>query len=323
MSAPMNRRAALLGALALPALHGAGAKAQEAQTVLRVAQYKAGDELLLRLSGQSDTPYRIAWSEFGSGNLMVEAANAGALDLAYGSEIPPAFAAASGARIQVVAVIRGDVNEQVVLVPKGSAIRDIAGLRGKRVGYVRATTTHFYLNRMLAEAGMSFADIQAVNMTPSDGRAAFETGALDAWAIYGYSVPLARQGGARVLRTAEGILSGNYLYFARPAALQDPRTAAAIADYLRRISRAFVWIDGHKAEYAAAQSRLLNVPEDTIRAVLDGVSQPRRLARGDDAAVASHQDVADEFARLGLLPAGTRVAPIWNRAFSRNLELVS
>jgi sulfonate transport system substrate-binding protein len=323
MSLALNRRAALLGALALPALHGAGARAQDAQTVLRVAQYKAGDELLLRLSGQADTPYRIAWSEFGSGNLMVEAANAGALDLAYGSEIPPAFAAASGARIEVVAVIRGDVNEQVVLVPKGSAIRDIAGLRGKRVGYVRATTTHFYLNRMLAEAGLTFADIQAVNMTPSDGRAAFETGALDAWAIYGYSVPLARQGGARVLRTAEGILSGNYLYFARPAALQDPRTASAIADYLRRISRAFVWIDSHKAEYAAAQSRLLNVPEATIRAVLDGVSQPRRLARSDDAAVASHQDVADEFTRLGLLPAGTRVAPIWNRAFSRSLELVS
>ena len=88
--------------LAAPALLRPGlaqAAAIPPGVTLRLAQYKAGDALVLNLSGEDrDRPYEVAWSEFGSGNLMVEAVNAGAIDLAYGSEIPPAFAAASGAR---------------------------------------------------------------------------------------------------------------------------------------------------------------------------------------------------------------------------------
>ena len=327
MSGVLTRRGALRGAvLAAPALllAGRGSARAQAGVTLRAAQYKAGDQILLNLSGQDrDRSYQVAWSEFGSGNLMVEAVNAGAIDLAYGSEIPPAFAAASGARIRVIAVIRGDVNEQVVLVPKGSTVRSIADLEGRRVGYVRATTTHYYLNRMLAEAGLGFGDIQAVNLSPSDGRAAFQNGALDAWAIYGYSVPMAREAGAQELRNARGILSGNYLVFASPDALVEPGRRAAIADHLARVSRAFLWMDSHTAELAAAQSRLLNVPEATIRALLENVSQKRRLVAPDEAAIASHQAVADDFAALGLLPKGVNVAPLWDRDFGHGLELAA
>jgi sulfonate transport system substrate-binding protein len=313
----LTRRTTLLAALATPAI----ARAQ-APVTLRVAQYKAGDQLLLRLAGLADTsladtPYRVEWSEFGSGNLMVEAANAGALDLAYGSEIPPTFAAVSGARIRLVAVIRGDVNEQTVLVPKDSPIQSIADLRGKRVGYVRATTTHYYLSRMLNEQGLSLTDVQLVNLTPADGAAAFRAGALDAWAIYGYSVPIARQSGARVLRTAQGILSGNYPYFIRAGLAEEPARAAAARDLLDRIRRAMPFIQQHPAEYAAAVSAALNVPETTIRTLLDNVSQPRSLAPVDDAAIASHQAVADEFARIGVIPRRVDVAPLWDRAFWR------
>ncbi len=44
--------------------------------------------------------------------------------------MPPTFAAASGARVRIVAVARGDVNEQVVLVPAGSPVRSIADRPG-------------------------------------------------------------------------------------------------------------------------------------------------------------------------------------------------
>jgi len=307
----IGRRTLLAG---LAAASATGARA--ADTTLRLAQYKAGDQLLLRLSGQDGTPYRTEWAEFASGNLMLEAVAAGSLDLAYGSEIPPTFAAVAGSRIRIVAVVRGDVNEQTVLVPKDSPIQSIADLRGKRVGYVRATTTHYYLYRMLEQAGLKWSDIQAVNLSPSDGQSAFRNGALDAWAIYGYSVPLAKSAGARVLRTAQGILSGNYPYFTSPATLADPARRAALQDHLRRLSRAFEWIDGHRAEYAAAQAPLIGVPEAAIRGLLENVSQPRRLAPVDDAAIASHQAVADTFFSAGLLPKAVDVAPLYDRGFT-------
>jgi sulfonate transport system substrate-binding protein len=120
---------------------------------LRVATYKGGDATLLKTAGLTDTPYTIDWSEFQSGNAMVEAMNGGSLDIASGSEIPPIFARLQNAQVRVIAVYKDDVNNQVVLVPKGSSIRSIADLKGKRVGYLRATTTHYYLLRMLEEAG--------------------------------------------------------------------------------------------------------------------------------------------------------------------------
>ncbi len=310
------RRTLLAAALAA----AASAHAEPvAPTVLRLAQFKAGDQLLLKLAGQSDAPYRAVWSEFGSGNLMLEAVAANALDLAYGSEIPPTFAAVSGAPIRIVAVIRGDVNEQVVLVPAGSPAGSIADLRGKRVGYTRATTTQYYLYRMLQQAGLAWTDINAVNLSPADGQAAFQAGNLDAWATYGYSVPLARHAGARVLRTAQGILSGNYPFFASQAALADPARRIALTEHLRRLALAFHWIDDHHAAYAAAQAPLIGVPEESIRELLDNVSQPRRLARPDDAAIASQQQVADVFFQAGVIPRHVDVAPLWDRSLELDL----
>ncbi len=306
----ISRRMMLAASLLAPLPLGA----QTRGTPLRLAQFKAGDQLLLRLAGQDGGSYQAEWSEFASGNVMLEAASAGAIDLAYGSEIPPVFGAVSGARIRIVAVIRGDVNEQVVLVPAGSPVQTIADLRGKRVGYVRATTTHYYLYRMLEQAGLAWSDIQPVNLSPADGQAAFRAGSLDAWAIYGYSVPLAKQAGGRVLRTAAGILSGNYPYFASEAALADPRRRGAMVEHLHRIAAAFRWIDGHHAEYAAAQAPLIGVPASFIQELLDGASQPRRLVPPDDAAIASQQAVADLFHRAGLIPQAVHVAPMWDRS---------
>ncbi len=286
---------------------------------LRMTQFKAGDAMVLRLAGQADTPYRVEWSEFASGNQMLEAINAGAIDLAYSSEIPPIFAALTDAQVKVIGVIRGDVNEQTVLVPAGSTIKGFADLKGKRVGYVRATTTHYYLLRMLASVGLSWSDITPVNLSPSDGAAAFRSGALDAWAIYGYSVPLAVHGGARVLATAKGFLSGNYLNLGRPGALAEPDRRAAMIDLLGRIARAYAWIDDHHAEYAKAQATALNVPEDAIRSLVDNVSQPRRLTAPLDADVASQQLVADTFSKAGVLPRPVDVTPLWDRTFGAEL----
>jgi sulfonate transport system substrate-binding protein len=287
---------------------------------LRVAQYKAGDQTLLTAAGLDATPYKIAWSEFPSGTRMVEAINAGAIDLAYGSEIPTIFAALSEPRLRIVAVIRGDVNEQVILVPAGSAIQTIADLRGKRVGYVKATTTHYYLLRMLAEAGLGFDDISPINLSPADGYAAFASGALDAWAIYGYSVPLTiARTQARVLKTALGYLSGNYLYAAGLDALADPRKQAAIGDLLSRLQRAFIWQTAEPAAYAAAVAPLVGVPTEMIVSAQHGASQPRRLTPIDNDAIRRQQEVADQFAEAGLLPRRVDVTPLWDGRFNASL----
>ncbi len=312
----LTRREALAAAASLAVWRPAWA-VDLAGVTLRVATYKGQDKTLLPAAHLRNTPYTVEYAEFAGGNLIVEAMNAGAVDLGSWSEIPLVFAAASQANVKTIAVEKGDVNRQAVILPKNSPIRSIADLKGKRVGYVRATTSHYYLLKMLQQVGLGFADITPINLTPTDGRAAFQSGALDAWAIYGYAIDFAvAQDGARVLKTAVGILSGNYLIGVRPAALQDAALRAAIADYLGRLRHGYDWAENHKAEWAPILAEAVGVPVPFIAHGLATESQRYQLVPVDDGAIASCQDVADVFAQAGLLPQKVQVAPYFDRSFN-------
>lgn len=300
-----------------PALaDGAGRRPDLSGVTLRAAQYTGGDiSRMMDAAGVLDTPYRLQFSTFASGNLIVEALNAGALDVGGMSETPPVFGAVSGAAVKIVAILQQDTDWQVVLVPKDSPARQIADLRGRRVGYVRATTTHYYLARMLKEVGLSFADIQGVALTPSDGQAAFDRGALDAFAIYGYNVPFAIANGARVLKRSTGYLSGNYPVAARAGALEEPPLAAALGDYLGRLKAAYAWAARNTEPWAEIWSRAIAVPKATVLDILAHPSQPLALVPVSDAAEASLQGVADTFLDLRVLPRRVEAGPLFDRRY--------
>ncbi|MCA8161295.1 ABC transporter substrate-binding protein, partial [Burkholderia cepacia] len=258
-----RRRLILAGAAAVAAPFAAKAafatpavNTDLAGTTLRVATYKGGWRALLQAAGLGDTPYRIDWRELNNGVLHIEALNADALDIGSGSEIPAVFAARQKASVRLITRVREDLNNQVTLARKDTPIRSIADLKGKRVGYVRATTSHYFLYRQLTEAGLGFDDIQPINLSPTDGLSAYDRGDIDAWAIYGYNGQLARNRyGARVLKTGRGYLSGNFPVYENPRTLDDARRRAATGDLLLRFRRAYAWANGHFGDYARVQNQ--------------------------------------------------------------------
>lgn len=326
----LNRRHLLqtgLGAAAWAATAGVSALAASpgapdlSKVTLRIGTYKGLWRALIAASGQGNTPYRIEWRELNNGVLHIEALNGDALDLGSGSEIPALFAARQKAQVRFIAVVREDLNNQVTLARKDAPIQRIADLKGKRVGYVRATTSHYYLSKQLAEAGLSFADITAINLTPADGLSAFDRGDLDAWTIYGYNGQLARlRYGARVIKTGVGYLSGNFPIYANPRAVDDPARHAAISDYLLRLRRAYQWANGNYLDYARAQSAETRVPVGDLIELWNSRSTDYDLRPVDDAVVQGHQAVADTFLQLGVLDGPAQVAPLWDRSFKNVLR---
>lgn len=309
----------LAGPLAWPAQ---AAREDLSGVTLRVAFYKGLHKTLLESAGLADTPYRIDWKEFNSGVQHIEGIHADALDLGSGSETSAAFGVKSNARIKFIAVYREDLNNQGTFVQKDSGIRSVAELRGKRVGYVRGTTSHYYLYKQLAEAGLDFdKDVRATHLAPADGLNAFARGDLDAWGIWGYNGQLARtRHGARTLKTAVGYLSGNFLISANPKAVDDPRRHAALEDLLLRLQKAYAWSNSNHLAYAQAQSRETRVPVGDILELFNARSQDYSLVPNSDAAVASHQEVAEVFRRIGVFDAPVQVAPFWDRSFDRALR---
>jgi sulfonate transport system substrate-binding protein len=224
---------------------------------LRVAIVGKGEgdtRLMLDSAGIRSDRLRPAYSNFASGQMVIEALDAGAIDVGGMSEIPPVFAAASPVQsFRQIAVLHGNVNNQVVLVPRGSTIESLADLKGRRIGYVRATTSQYFLIRMLESVGLSWQDISPVPMGVADGLAAFSNGKLDAWAIYGYPIQrVIATEGARVLRTALGFLSGNYIVSAHVEALADPAKIEAIREYLRLTKRGYAWTAAHGEQWTTA-----------------------------------------------------------------------
>ncbi|HKY80418.1 MAG TPA: ABC transporter substrate-binding protein, partial [Sphingobium sp.] len=317
MAAEFWSRRGLLGAGAASCLLLAGCeRGSHGRLHLRLSVTGKGDgdaRLLFKAAGIRPEGFDLAYSDFQSGHLVVEALNGGSLDFGGMSEIPPIFAAASTIQsFRQIAVAHGDVNNQVVLVPRGSKAQTIADLKGKRVGYVRATTSQYFLIRMLEESGLGWGDITPVAMGVPDGAAAFSQGALEGWAIYGFPIQRAiAMEGARILRTAHGILSGNYLVAAHVDALADPEKAKIIGEYLGLLQKAYGWAAANQDEWAAIIAQDIGVPRAYVADQFRRQSASYELRPVTDAAIASQQQVADLFFRQKLLPKAVDVRPLW------------
>jgi sulfonate transport system substrate-binding protein len=289
--------------------------------VLRVSTVGKGEgdmRLLQTAAGIQPQSFHVDYSNFASGQLVIEALDGGALDFGNMSEIPPVFAAASTIHsFRQIAVLHGDVNNQVVLVPRGSAVTGLADLKGKRVGYVRATTSQYFLVRMLQSVGLAWSDITPTPMGVADGLAAFSNGQLDAWAIYGYPIQrVMATEGARILKTALGFLSGNYIISAHVDALADPLKSKSIGEYLRICKRAYAWGMTHEDEWTTLIAKDIGVPLEYVRDQFRRKSASYSLQPVDETAIASQQNVADVFAQQSLIPQRVDVRPLWDDRFN-------
>lgn len=325
MGAEMLSRRDMLVASAASCLFLSGCgTAQGGRPKLRISITGKGEgdtRLLFKAAGIRPEGFDLVYSEFQSGHLVVEALNGGSLDYGGMSEIPPIFAAASTIQsFRQIAVAHGDVNNQVVLVPKGSKARSIADLKGKRVGYVRATTSQYFLIRMLEDVGLTWGDITPVAMGVSDGAAAFSQGALDGWAIYGFPIQRAiATEGARILKTAYGILSGNYLVSSHVDALADPEKAKIIGEYLALVQQGFGWAANHQDEWAGIIAQDIGVPRDYVLDQFRHKSASYELRPVTPEAIASQQRVADLFFQQKLLPKAVDVRPLWDDRFNADI----
>ncbi|MGW4195027.1 ABC transporter substrate-binding protein [Streptomyces sp. NPDC005004] len=310
------RRRLLPAALLLPlsllvtscggdATAGTGTKTDGSGSVtLAVGDQKGGSEAVLRAAGElKNLKYRIKWSTFTSGPPLLEAVNAKAVDIGGVGNTPPVFAAGAGSQIAVVAAQHGTSLGDAILVPKGSKLTAPKQLKGRSVAVAQGSSAHYQLVASLKAAGLTLKDVKVKYLQPADALAAFNSGKVDAWAVwdpYTSQVLQARQG--RVLTTGEGITNGLSFQVAAPGALHDPKKAAAIKDYLARLRRAQVWVHDHQQEWAKVWAKDTGLPYEVALASVRRTNSTRVSVAVDKPLVASEQQIADTFTALGLIP---------------------
>jgi sulfonate transport system substrate-binding protein len=276
----------------------------------------------LQVAGLDNTPYKVSFAVFTGGDKQMQALQAGALDVANASQIPPVFAAANTKPIwKAVATEHSNTLLQEVDVAKGSPITSIAQLKGKKVGYVQNTTAQYFLVKLLQQAGLSWSDITPVPLLPADGVAALNGGSIAAFANYGNSVITILQGGGKTIGSGANILSGNFVYLASNAVLADPAKSAAAADLLARVNDAYAIIRaGREQQYAQKTADATHEPLALALSQLkNGEAQrPTSFSITDPTAIASEQQVADVFTALGAIPK-VDVSSFWSDALNADL----
>jgi sulfonate transport system substrate-binding protein len=297
------------------------------KVTLRIGQTGWGNlELGFKEAGLENTPYKVQYSVFQGGNLQLEAMAAGNLDLGSTSEIPPLFAsqAANGGNFKVIASFESTTLNQEVVIPKGSPIKSVADLKGKKVAYVSSTTAHYFLVKILQQAGLSWNDVEAVPLSTSDGLSALVSGKVDALASYGNAIITAHLNGATELASAKDILSGNFLYEATPDAIKDPVKHAAIVDYLTRLNKFYSWSRNNQQKWAEITATNTKQPvEQALVTLKKGEEQrPSKLSANFQKAVASQQDVADTLSSVGVLKSKIDVSTTWSKAFEEELKKI-
>jgi sulfonate transport system substrate-binding protein len=278
---------------------------------IRVGYQKNGVLVIAREQSTLEKHFKpegieVKWVEFSSGPPMMEAMNVGSVDYGAVGDSPPVFAQAAGAAI-VYAAGQPITNGQGILVPPNSAIRSIADLRGKRVGFTKGSSAHNIVVRTLEKAGLTYADITPVYLTPPDAGPAFANGSIDAWSIWDpyFAIGETRQNG-RILVNASEITKSNSFYIAnRDFARTHGPILQQIVDVTASTAK---WAEAHRDEVARSLSAITGIPLD-IQTVAANRSSFAVGPITEDI-IATQQGVADRFFKLGLIPRAIAVRDI-------------
>jgi sulfonate transport system substrate-binding protein len=243
--------------------------------------------------------FSVQWLEFAAGPQQLEALNAGELDLALTAESPPVFAQAAGGQLVYLATTAPSGKATSLLVNRDSQIQSVAGLRGKRVAFQKASIGHYLLVKALERAGMTLNDVVSVFLPPADANAAFSEKSVDAWFIWEpFATRAVLNASGRVLLDGEGLRDTGNFYTTTRAFVDAHSDVLRV--FLAELERCEVWSREHPREMAELLTPFLQIDVPTL------LQMHQKYTFGvlpiTEAVEARQQAVADLWFRLGFLP---------------------
>ncbi|WP_424535470.1 ABC transporter substrate-binding protein [Sphaerisporangium viridialbum] len=229
-----------------------------------------------------------------TGELLAE----GAIDFGGTGSTPPLTAQAAGLPIVYVAASAPRPGHGALLVatpdpeetaPRSGPVRSIADLAGRPVAFgVGSWQTHF-LAKLLAEAGLSYQDIEPRAV----GREAvrwLRTGEIAAWVAQGADLVKAETSGKTVtLAGTAGVISNRSVFFTRRDFAET--RPGAVAAFVRALQQADDWARANPREAAHLMVEAVGGSVDAWEIALARL--PWRLEPAGAEFLAEQQEAAD------------------------------
>lgn len=299
----ITRRALSASFLVAAALSVLPLQAQAAEE-LKIGYQKTGLPVIARQQGVIEKALeakgvKVSWVEFTAGPPLVEALNVGSINVGWTGDAPPIFGQAAGSAIVYVAALPSNGKGEAIFTKPESGIKSVADLKGKKVGVGKGTSAHNLLVAAIEKNGLKFSDIDVVYLSPADAAAAFASDKIDAWAVWDpfYAIAETRYKPVTLARTSEVLNVSTYFLANRDYAKSHADTINITLDALGEAAK---WSAANRDKVAAALHEVTGVPLEAQ--TLAANRSEFGISKIDDKIIASQQETADRFYRLGLIP---------------------
>lgn len=280
----------------------------EAQTI-NIGFQKYGTLPILKARGTLEQALaaqniQVKWVEFPAGPQMLEGLNVGSVVFGEVGDAPPIFAQAANDNLVYVAHQPESSKAEALIVPKDSPIKTVADLKGKRVALNKGSNVHYLLLKVLEANGLTLQDIEVSYLTPSDARAAFERGAVDAWVIWDpFYAAAEHQIGARKLQDGEGLVTNYQFYMSdRKFAEENSKVVNTIVE---QVSETSDWVKANPAEAAKILEKPTGLSLDILNTSIGRIGLGVQQISPDT--IAKQQLIADAFYQQKLIPKQIKI----------------
>ncbi len=203
--------------------------------------------------------YKVAHTAFDSAPTINESYATGRVDAVFVAVPPVLVGRSAGVDVRIVGISCSLTQD--VLVPTESDVKAVEDLTGKKIALLKGSSSHYAVHKIIQDAGLTASDIQIIDMLPPDARNAFETGRVDAWAVWPPWVEQLQLAGQGRVLSGGGVKIYSIVSVRGEFADESPNL---VKEILRVVDRAKQWIANNPEEAKAIVARELGVSEEVI-----------------------------------------------------------
>ena len=215
----------------------------------------------------------VKWQDFESGPPINESLSADMSDIGVIGDVPTVLALANSTPMKLVGIpARGPDAYAVLTQKQNTAFNSAKELKGKKIATVFGSTGHNFTTLLLKKFGLTFDDIEFINISSTEAETILVSDLADALVIWEPNITrLTEKGVAKVIaRGSETSLKGTNGFVAREEFLSENSDIiqAILKEYVRA-AELIPGLDSRTKERVAAQLNLSVEQLTTIASIYD------------------------------------------------------
>lgn len=228
--------------------------------------------------------------------------------------------AAAGIPLKVVWALDDSFGGDGILAKND--IKTISDLKGKRIAFLRGSTSHFLLLTALDSVGLSEKDIIPVNMTAGDAGAAFVAGRVDAAVTWEPWLTKGSSGAGHVLVSTKdfpGVIADSISFHADYV----KNNPDAVAGFVKAMKDTMEYWKKNPDEGIEIMAKGLGISVDEFKATMEGLKffdYDDNLAffgtpEAPGPIFTTMQNAVDFYSELGIIPSKPKASEIIDSQF--------